>query len=186
MSLKNVKTDEYLYHITDINHLESIIKNGLCSRHTLLKLGIEFNNIADREIIYKRGNLDHYVPFHFNPYTSFDYSVRNNNPDKTFIYLCIERNFAKNTNFKILTQHPLANNNYIDNNLYDYEEGIKRIDFNIMSKRKEEIKAENIDKNIAKQIKMSECLAPKKIMFDDISLIIVKDIQIREYVEKIL
>ena len=54
----------FLYHITHINNLENILKNGLKSRNELLSQDIDFEDTADRKIVEKRGILNNYIPFH--------------------------------------------------------------------------------------------------------------------------
>lgn len=52
-----------MHHITHIDNLESILKNGLKSRNELLN-NINFKDTADPEIITKRESLNNYIPFH--------------------------------------------------------------------------------------------------------------------------
>lgn len=184
MRLKDVKEDLYLYHMTDICNLQSIIDIGLCPRNILEDSEIDFNDIANHEILNGRSNLRNYVPFHFHPFTSFDYIVRENNKDKDFIYLCISRKFAKENNFKILPEHPLSLQS--EHKIFNYNNGIQKINWDIMSMKKDEINNNNIDENIAKQIKMAECLSPNPININDIDLIIVKDYNILNKVRAIL
>lgn len=47
------------------------------------------------------------------------------------MYICISRELARRNNFKILPKHPLSLENC---QLYDYEEGFKRIDWDTMAK----------------------------------------------------
>ena len=55
----------FLHHITHIDNLESILKNGLKSRNELLSnTDIDFEDTADPDIIQKRGILNNYIPFH--------------------------------------------------------------------------------------------------------------------------
>jgi hypothetical protein len=54
----------FLYHITHINNLENILKNGLKSRNKLLSQDIDFEDTADCKIVEKRGILNNYIPFH--------------------------------------------------------------------------------------------------------------------------
>ncbi len=184
MRLKDVKEDLYLYHMTDICNLQSIIDIGLCPRNILEDSEIDFNDIANHEILNGRSNLRNYVPFHFHPFTSFDYIVRENNKDKDFIYLCISRKFAKENNFKILPEHPLSLQS--EHKIFNYNNGIQKINWDIMSMKKDEINNNNIDENIAKQIKMAECLSPNPININDIDLIIVKDYNILNKARAIL
>ena len=47
------------------------------------------------------------------------------------IYICIQRELARENNFKILPKHPLSLASY---QLYDYDEGFNLIDWEIMTK----------------------------------------------------
>src|SRR6056297_3633992 len=93
MKKNKIKNGKWLYHLTSIDNLDSIIKNGLVSRKKLKILRSDFVDIADQWIIEKRVgfNLDDYIPFHFHPYSAFDVFVKNNNPKKEFIYITIMR-----------------------------------------------------------------------------------------------
>jgi len=66
---------DYLYHMTHINNLDNILKNGLKSntevkKHNLIKVDISDNDVNDRRVrpepIYKR-KIHDYVPLYFNP-----------------------------------------------------------------------------------------------------------------------
>ena len=54
----------FLHHISHINNLENILKNGLKSRNELLSQNIDFEDTADCKIVEKRGILNNYIPFH--------------------------------------------------------------------------------------------------------------------------
>ena len=58
-----IKDQQFIYHLTDIENLPSILSNGLQPRSSL----INFSDVADDEIIAsrKRSKLEDYVPFHF-------------------------------------------------------------------------------------------------------------------------
>ena len=53
-----------MHHISHINNLENILKNGLKSRNELLSQDIDFEDTADCKIVEKRGILNNYIPFH--------------------------------------------------------------------------------------------------------------------------
>lgn len=78
MGLDNAKNGKLLYHLTSIDNLDSIFENGLLPRKYVRENEIGFKDIADPEIIDKREllGLDKYTPFHFHPYTAFDYAVK--------------------------------------------------------------------------------------------------------------
>ncbi|MGE6370834.1 DarT ssDNA thymidine ADP-ribosyltransferase family protein [Planococcus kocurii] len=153
MAIGNTKEGKLLYHLTRLSNLDSILEHGLVSRKLVKDNEVAFFDIADQEIISKRGELglDEYTPFHFHPYSSFDVAVKSTNANEEFIYICITRELAKDNNFKVLPRHPLNNeNNY---QLYDYVEGFGAIDWETMHK----LGTEN---RYAKSVKMAECLTP--------------------------
>ena len=53
MVRESIKNGKLLYHLTSIEHLDSILRNGLLPRNMVFP-NIEFNDIADKEIILER------------------------------------------------------------------------------------------------------------------------------------
>lgn len=158
MGLENVKSGKLLYHLTELKNLESIIRFGLVPRKVLQENTVIFEDIANPEIIVKRERLglDEYIPFHFHPYTAFDLAVKKQHANDEMMYICISRELARRNNFKILPKHPLSLENC---QLYDYEEGFKRIDWDTMAKV-------GLSDQVSKQTKMAECLSAKVIPVD--------------------
>ncbi len=50
----SIREGKLIYHLTPIDSLESIIKNGLMSRDSLDKLNVKFIDTADHEILLDR------------------------------------------------------------------------------------------------------------------------------------
>ncbi len=167
MSPKSIKEGYLLYHQTKLNNLKSIIKYGLLSRSIITSQNLHFEDVADPQIIAERieNGLDVYVPFHFHPRTTFDYKIRYNNPNESFIFLCMYRERAEKRNALILTAHPLSN---MQPQIYTYAEGINKIDWSTM-----ELTQKNIGYN--SQVRMAECLIKDKVEISDISFIYAKD-----------
>lgn len=180
MGLEIVKQGKLLYHLTKLKNLPSIIEHGLLSRADLEKQSLQFADVANHDILEGRKtmNLENYVPFHFHPYSAFDIAVQNKYLSDAMIYICIKREYAKEHNFKILPCHPLSakDNDII---LYDYEEGFKIINWDIMAEVGS--KAEN-----AKNIKMAECLSDSVIPFSDFHCITVSDEKYKNGIIKVL
>ena len=155
MGIETARTGKLLYHITSIDNLDSIITHGLISRSKVSEKELTFDDIADPEIIHKRGRLglDNYVPFHFHPYSAFDVAVKNRYNAKNMMYLCISRTLARENGFKILPKHPLSGEEYY---LYVYDEGFALIDWDTMT---------NLNQNdrYAREVRMAECLTDKII-----------------------
>lgn len=177
MEGKEIKEGKYLYHITRLENLESILKNGLLSRKDLELKGIKYPDMANPEILRKRSYSDLYefIPFHFHPYTAYDKYIKTNFGNENLIYICIHRNFAKKQNFKICPRHPLNINDL--EKIYDYEEGFNKIEWDAMGY------SENYT-NHNKEVNMAECLVNSPLDISSCIFIIVKTKKIRELVEK--
>ena len=178
IGLENVKSGKLLYHLTELKNLESIIRFGLIPRKVLLENTVTFEDIANLEIIVKRERLglDEYIPFHFHPYTAFDLAVKKQHANDEMMYICIRRELARRNNFKVLPKHPLS---LEDCQLYDYEEGFKRIDWDTMAKV-------GLTDPDSKQTKMAECLSAKVIPVDCFQCFYVPSEQSKEFAENTL
>lgn len=178
MAINKVKDGKLLYHLTKLSNLDSIIKNKLLPRKIMVQKKFSFSDVADREIISKRQELglDLYTPFHFHPYSSFDVAVKKTYKNQKFIYICILRNFAEKSEFKILPRHPLNLENCL---LMDYNEGFNTIDWETMHSK-------GRCDDYAKQVKMAECLTDKNISAENFQCIYVKDNDTKYLVEKSL
>lgn len=178
MTTKNRK---FIYHLTDLENLQSIITHGLVSRSELNSSNMAFSDIANRDIIEKRHALDRNdaVLFHFLQTSDFDTAVKNKHSDKNFIYLSMWRNKAKEYGFKIFPKHPLHG----DVEPQDYEIGYEMIDWELMDKTKLEYRNELenaglTESEISQKLtehhhtKMAECISPNsKVTFDKIDAI---------------
>lgn len=161
--MADIRVQKLLYHLTDINNLEFIFKEGLKSRSALQG----FSDVADPKIISSRKalQLEDFVPFHFFAGTPFDGRVHVSNPDKTFVLITIQRSYAKAQNWKIIPRHPLSGS---DITLLDYEKGMDTIDWETMSRRK-------YDDENCKCICMAECLSPATVFASEFHCIYVPD-----------
>jgi hypothetical protein len=175
MGIESAKSQKLLYHLTKIENLPSIIKNGLMPRRLIKEKSIHFGDVADSAIICKRTilGLDAYTPFHFHPYSSFDVAVKHRFNSERLIYICIERDFARSEKFKILPQHPLS---IVDCELYDYDEGFNRINWDVLC----EAGSSHIN---AKEIKMAECLTNLTIPAERFKCIYVANNDVKNEVE---
>ncbi|EAQ4329572.1 MULTISPECIES: DarT ssDNA thymidine ADP-ribosyltransferase family protein [Gammaproteobacteria] len=146
--MADIKTQKLLYHLTSLNNVSSIFKDGLKPRATLK----EFHDVADQEIIGSRKGheLENYVPFHWFSRNPFDGRVQKDRPDEDFVLITVRREVAKTGNWKVIPRHPLANAAV---RLYDYDEGFGLIDWDTMNKR-------DYHDPDCKSICMAECLSP--------------------------
>lgn len=178
MSPISIRDGKLIYHQTSIRNLMSIVEFGLLSRAMILSLGISFNDVADQQIIEERtlSGLDVYVPFHFHPRTVFDYKIRYDHPNDSFIFLCMYRDVAQKCNALVLPAHPLSNEKPI---VYNYTDGFNAIDWETM-----ELTQGVLGYN--SQIRMAECLIKDKVDISKISIIYVKNQLDKKYVEDLL
>lgn len=178
MGLENAKDGKLLYHLTKLSNLQSIIEHGLVSRKALRENMLGFEDIADPEIIKKRDQLglSGYVPFHFHPYSAFDFAVKYANMGEEMMYICVSREWAQENNFKIIPKHPLS---IEDCNLYDYDEGFEKIDWDTL------MEVGRTD-NEARLIKMAECLSENPIPVRRVLSINVSSEVVRTKVQNIL
>lgn len=176
MGIGNTKNGKLLYHLTELDNLDSILKNGLCSRKIVKANNVSFADVADQEIITKRTmlGLDEYVPFHFHPYSSFDVAVKNTYSDKEFIYICITRELAQFNKFKILPEHPLSID---DCKLLEYDDGFNKIDWDTMHTL-------GTYDEYTKHVKMAECLTNLRVIAKHFNSICVRNEEIKLQVEK--
>ena len=79
--------------------------------------------------------------------------MKHSHVNDTLLYICISRKFAQEHDFKILPKHPLAEENFT---IYDYNEGLSKIDWDTM------MEVGNYSKE-AKNIKLAEVLCSDKI-----------------------
>ncbi|SCZ42090.1 MULTISPECIES: DarT ssDNA thymidine ADP-ribosyltransferase family protein [Pseudomonas] len=146
--VKSIKDQKLLYHLTSVENLDGIFKDGLKPRAGLSG----FKDVADAEILKKRQalQLDNYVSFHWFAKNPFDGSVQRNRPEAQFVLISVYRSTARQYGWKIIPRHPLAGDSI---QLLDYEQGFEAIEWDVMSSR------DYLDPH-CKSICMAECLAP--------------------------
>ncbi|MFJ2359635.1 MULTISPECIES: DarT ssDNA thymidine ADP-ribosyltransferase family protein [Pseudomonas] len=146
--VKSIKDQKLLYHLTSVENLDGIFREGLKPRAGLSG----FKDVADAEILKKRQTLqlDNYVPFHWFAKNPFDGSVQRNRPEAQFVLISVYRSTAKQYGWKVIPRHPLAGDSI---QLLDYEQGFEAIEWDVMSSR------DYLDPH-CKSICMAECLAP--------------------------
>ncbi|GMT48871.1 MAG: hypothetical protein IEMM0008_0410 [bacterium] len=149
----SIKDKKLLYHLTSLENIDLILKDGLCSRNS----SKQFVDVGEPDIIKFREEkgLNDYIPFHFFCGNPFDGAVLKSktHSDKDFIYICIYRDNAKKENFKIIPMHP---NSMKPLQLYDYSEGFDLIEWDKMELR-------DYSDQKCKHICMAECLSQKTI-----------------------
>ncbi|EGQ8901386.1 DarT ssDNA thymidine ADP-ribosyltransferase family protein [Vibrio vulnificus] len=173
MSVRDYKNGKQLYHITSIQNLPSILKEGLLPR----KQRKPVVDVADKEILTGRAKhgLDAMVPFHFFANNPFDGRVQKDHPKETFVLIAISRAHAEKNNWSISAKHPLNG----EFKLLDYAKGIEAIDWDTMDKR-------DYTTREGKSVCMAECLSPKVVPANDFQQIFVKSAEDKQTVEAML
>lgn len=124
-----------LYHITHIDNLPSILKNGLMSRQALSATGNHFTDIADPEILSKREGyreaLSKFVLFHFYPKNPFDGAVCKKYGSENMAIISIRRSDHEKNEFFIIPSHPLDCD---EPDIYPYAEGFPLIRWDILDR----------------------------------------------------
>lgn len=162
-----------LYHITHIDNISSILKNGLLYREELNRRGMyNFRDIADHEIIAKRENyksrLSKYVPFHFFAKNPFDCAVCNKYDSKNLVIITIRRELHKTKKMFVIPSHPLDTHTP---EIYNYDDGFEKINWNILDMQG------NRDYNNPeiKKACMAECLIENIVKPTEFFKLYVKD-----------
>lgn len=163
--MPDIRDQQFLYHITDLNNLEAIFSDGLKPRSLLST----FSDVADSEIITSRRTLrlEKYVPFHFFARNPFEGRIHLDYPDKKFVLITVRRSHAQTNNWLIIPRHPLSGTAIT---LLNYKAGMNAIDWetmNIRDYRNEECRC----------ICMAECLSPDIVPAGDFHCIYVPDEQ---------
>ena len=98
----SVENGKLLWHLTALENIESIFKNGLSCRKKLISKS--FVDIADTNILESRAKfgLENYIPFHFMQKTPFAGKVMKDNKDTEFIYITLHREKKKKIILKLL------------------------------------------------------------------------------------
>lgn len=167
---KSIKEGKLLYHLVPLDSFESIVQNGLMSRNELQNRGIVFTDTANHEILQERERLglSDYVPFHFHIHTAYDTAVKEHHKDKEFIYMCVERDYAQANDFLILPIHPASSQRP---ELYKYEDGFNRIDWETMELKK----GMASDENYRNLVRMAECVTSEIISVNHFKCIFVRN-----------
>ncbi len=161
-----MENGKWIYHLSSIDNLSSILSSGLLSRRGLIGQKHHFQDIADREILQGREayGLDAFVPFHFFSGNPFDGRVQKTRSTEKFFYICINRTLAQHRGYKILPAHPLARTKPT---IYDYQEGFSLIDWEKMNSR-------DYSDSETKLICMAECLSPISVPRADFDKLIFR------------
>lgn len=169
---------KFLYHITHLDNLPSILQHGLLSRKELLETGtIDFIDIADPGILSKRElyteSLSKFVLFHFYAKNPFDGAVCKKYGSENMVIITLNRELHKSNKFLIIPSHPLDCD---EPDIYSYEEGLAQIRWDILDR---ETGRDYRDPEIKKAC-MAECVMEYRIPADAFSFVYVYNVEAKE------
>jgi len=179
----------YIFHFTDIENLDSIIKNGLLCTNVKNALGIKHKNIANTTIQERRANMDvpvgpggkvhDYVPFYFSSINPMLLKKLNEkNVDQQFIiYLCvkIQRMEEEDAVFTDASANTIETPSF-----YNDVKDLDKLDWAAIDK-----KSWGVSSDDERHKKMAEALIHKRVDISEIDAILVFNNGIKDAVKKV-
>lgn len=164
-------------HITHVDNLPSILKNGLYSHNnSFVKKDISNNDVNSRrhykEPIYNH-NVHDYVPFYFNPRNAMMYNVRHEN----VVVLQFSTKLMYQENVIFTNQNAATNNVTFINDIND----LKHLNWKSIR-----AKSWNDQPSYVKQQMMAEVLIYNYVPITYLRRIYCKDISTRHHIAKLL
>lgn len=172
---------KFLYHITHMDNMPSILQHGLLSRQELKRQGIDdFTDIADPSILSKREHyreaLSKFVLFHFYARNPFDGAVCREYGSENMVIITLNRELHKANKFLIIPSHPLDRD---EPEIFPYEEGLEHIRWDILDR---ETGRDYRDPEIKKAC-MAECVMEYVIPINFFSFVYVYNNEAKQWLE---
>lgn len=189
MSTPSEHRSRYVYHMTHLENLESILQNELLSTNEKTRLDIKHKNIANHGIQNRRaamnvtcgpmGTVHDYVPFYFCPREPMLLGLLNSkNLDQQFIiYLAVTIDVVERED--VVFTSASANTN-IPPTFYCNPEDLSVLNWNLIDSNKWSFKDDD------RHAKMAEMLIHEKVEVSEIGFIIVWNEKIKKIVENLL
>ncbi len=189
MAIPDKHKDRFIFHFTDIENLDSIIKNGLLCTNKKNEKGIKHKNIANMAIQERRANMDvpvgpggkvhDYVPFYFSSINPMLLKKLNekNVDQPLIIYLCvkierIDREDAVFTNASANTSTPPQ--------FYADPVHLEDLNWDLIDSRNWSVGTDD-----EKHKKMAEALILNSVNIDEVDTIVVYNECVRKKVEEV-
>lgn len=189
MSIPSEYRSRYVYHMTHLENLKSILQNELLSTNEKTRLGIKHKNIANHGIQNRRaamnvtcgpiGTVHDYVPFYFCPREPMLLGLLNSkNLDQQFIiYLAVTIDVVERED--VVFTSASANTN-IPPTFYCNPEDLSVLNWNLIDSNKWSFKDDD------RHAKMAEMLIHEKVEVSEIGFIVVWNEKIKKIVENLL
>ncbi len=173
----------YLYHITHISNLPSILKYGLLPRAKVEATIKCFTDIADPSILADREHhvlpLSEYVPFHFFAKNPFDGAVCSRFGAENMVIIAVPRILHESEALYIIPTHPL---HQVTPEIYSYEEGFPLVRWNILDS---EYPIRDYHDPEIKNACMAECLIPRAIKPEEFSALFLPNCAAKSFLTQI-
>lgn len=141
IGVKNVRDKKLLYHLVKLSDLADMRWDGVW---------------PEKEIDGKK-----YVDFYFHAYATEAVEEQKRNPNETYVYLCISRELAAKKGYKICIEN--LQDKRVD--IYAYEEGIVKIDWQQMEQESDGVQMQT----------MVRCVSEEELSLEEVSFIYVPD-----------
>lgn len=179
------ETIKYLYHITHVNNIQSILEHGILSHNETKNKNINFNSIFNTEVIKKREarhkggrNLLDYSNLYFNPRNPMMCKISKSELEDKIGVLCVNKNIMKCESVLIADGNAAS----WKSEFYNYENGITQV-----LNQWETINSSCWDSNTEQsRAMMAECLVPNMISPKYIEMIYVPSEKTKLLVEQLV
>lgn len=177
MSIPSEHRSRYVYHMTHLENLESILQNELLSTNEKTRLGIKHKNIANHGIQNRRaamnvtcgpmGTVHDYVPFYFSPSVPMLLGLLNskNLDQQLIIYLAVKIDVVERED--VVFTSASANTN-ISPTFYCRPEELANLRWDLIDSYKWSLPSDD-----DRHAKMAEMLIHEKVEMSEIGFIVV-------------
>lgn len=189
MAVPDKFKNRYVFHFTDIENLDSIIKNGLLSTNIKNAKGIKHKNVANLTIQERRANMTvpigpegkvhDYVPFYFSSMNPMLLSKlhEKNIDQQDIIYFCVK---IQRLEIEDAVFTDASANTANAPTFYEDVSDLSKLDWQAIDK-----KSWSKDSDDERHRRMAEAFIHKRVDISEIDAILVFNNSIREKVEKV-
>lgn len=190
MSIPSEHRSRYVYHMTHLENLESILQNELLSTNEKTRLGIKHKNIANHGIQNRRaamnvtcgprGTVHDYVPFYFCPREPMLLRLLNskNLDQQLIIYLAVKIDVVERED--VVFTSASANTN-ISPTFYCSPEELTNLRWDLIDSYEWSLPSDD-----DRHAKMAEMLIHEKVEVSEIGFIVVWNEKYKKIVENLL
>lgn len=158
---------QYLYNITSINNLESILKFGILSKNNIYKTSIDFDDVSNASVQSLRNeinvvnniHLHDYANLYFNPRNAMMFTITHQDPKKELCILAIDKCVLDFKNTIVTNQNAAVR---VGTRFMSPSEAIKTLNFNNIMQNSWNLNDPVLKDHLKKQM-MAEVLVLNRI-----------------------